>query len=160
MTDTHEKNKQAVAGIVVALGFWATGLAGVWILCARGYGCDTGPRRVTSEVEDLHHAVEVYRSVRGRNPTSLDELAAVRQVRELARLGPTKDPWGLAYLLVCPSTEGPCGVISAGPDGEFGTADDVRSWDVLERDKEPRAATGDPGAAAGRGANRVEGPVG
>ncbi|HVS73766.1 MAG TPA: type II secretion system protein GspG [Phycisphaerae bacterium] len=36
-----------------------------------------------------------------------------------------EDPWGRAYRYVGPGSDGEVHVVSAGPDGVFGTADDV-----------------------------------
>lgn len=58
-------------------------------------------------------------------PASLAEVAAVLDV-------PTKDAWGRELAWFCgtnlPAGASPFGVQSAGPDGEQGTDDDVRSW--------------------------------
>jgi serine/threonine-protein kinase len=49
-----------------------------------------------------------------------------------SELGREVDPWGTAWVVTC--TEQPedqaIGLISAGPDGTLGSADDVRSWTV------------------------------
>jgi hypothetical protein len=52
---------------------------------------------------------------------------------ELSAITPAvTDPWGTAMRLSC--TDQPsdqmAGVVSAGPDATFGTADDVRSWEL------------------------------
>ena len=43
-----------------------------------------------------------------------------------------RDRWGRPLSYVCPGlhTAGDADVVSAGKDGRFGTADDIRSWDL------------------------------
>lgn len=60
---------------------------------------------------------------RGRCPT----LAELKSEDAGAR---TVDPWGHAYVLLCPGQSGHAvDAVSKGADGDVATSDDVRSWD-------------------------------
>lgn len=41
-----------------------------------------------------------------------------------------QDPWGNEYLLVSPGEHGDYDILSAGQDGEPGTADDITNWEL------------------------------
>jgi Type II secretion system (T2SS), protein G len=60
-------------------------------------------------------------------PDKIEELVAVTQSTE------PNDPWGHPYVLLCgssaPAGVRGAGVLSVGPDGKQGTADDIKSWD-------------------------------
>ena len=60
-------------------------------------------------------------------PKSLDDLVAQKYVSK----GSAKDPWGKDFVLRCPGQNDVDGadVISAGPDKQDGTADDIKSWE-------------------------------
>jgi general secretion pathway protein G len=64
----------------------------------------------------------------GACPKSVDELIAQGDLRK----NDAKDPWGTPYTLRCPGTQDPDGVdiVSAGPDKQPNTADDIQSWTV------------------------------
>jgi hypothetical protein len=76
-------------------------------------------------------------------PGSLDDL-----VPYLAGARKLVDPWGNPLTMACrarPPGEHRFGVISAGPDGKPGTADDLHSWDQATEElgrwpDEPQAA--------------------
>jgi hypothetical protein len=61
-------------------------------------------------------------------PDSIDELAAEEDQREAV------DEWGNPLTMLCGDQRPPgvhgVGIVSAGEDGELGTADDVKSWDL------------------------------
>jgi hypothetical protein len=61
-----------------------------------------------------------------RCPTALAALYDEHYV-----LGAPRDGWGHPLRFVCPGEHAPDGadLVSAGLDGIYGTADDVRSWD-------------------------------
>jgi general secretion pathway protein G len=64
----------------------------------------------------------------GACPKSIDELVAGGDLRK----NDAKDAWGTPYTLRCPGTQDPDGVdvISAGPDKQPNTTDDIQSWNV------------------------------
>ena len=59
-------------------------------------------------------------------PTTLADLNAYTNRKD------TKDPWGHDFKMMCGATVPPgakgLAVISFGPDGKEGTADDIKSW--------------------------------
>lgn len=57
---------------------------------------------------------------RGKCPKGLQELKAAGFTSQVGQ-----DPWGNEYELKCPGEKGEVDVISAGPDGEMGTEDDL-----------------------------------
>jgi general secretion pathway protein G len=68
-------------------------------------------------------------------PTSLDQL------KKYTNVGEAKDAWGKDLQMVCGQgasgelPEGiPFGVVSAGEDGQFGTADDIKSWEAAKKE--------------------------
>jgi hypothetical protein len=57
-------------------------------------------------------------------PHDLEELTGYMSSKEL------NDPWGTRYAMACAVYEGVLfGIVSAGVDRQFGTLDDVRSWE-------------------------------
>jgi hypothetical protein len=58
--------------------------------------------------------------------------ASLAELEPYMATGATRDPWGNPYFWSCGRNMVPAGVyglwvVSAGEDGQFGTADDVRS---------------------------------
>jgi hypothetical protein len=58
-----------------------------------------------------------------RCPTDLADVARYAQSDDVL------DPWGTRLAMICDLPGVHFAVVSAGPDGTFGTADDVRSWE-------------------------------
>jgi len=59
--------------------------------------------------------------------------AKIAELDEFMVAAETKDPWGHVYVMYCGATL-PKGakvvaVMSIGPDGKAGTADDIKSWE-------------------------------
>src|SRR5262249_11148321 len=71
----------------------------------------------TLEVKALMSGVELYRSVNAAPPARLEDLVP-RYAKELHA-----DPWGHPYVFY--SGAGGVAIVSAGPDGELGTGDDI-----------------------------------
>ena len=76
-----------------------------------------------TQVTQLTTTAEMYEVEKGKCPKDLAELKAGGYIKKLM-----KDPWGKPYEVKCPGEHGRVDVRSAGPDGEFGTDDDVNSW--------------------------------
>ena len=77
------------------------------------------------QAEQISSYVRVFLLTQQRLPTSLDEL-----VKENVASSLPKDPWSNAFeLFVLDEQERKFVVRSAGPDGSFGTKDDVQSSD-------------------------------
>jgi hypothetical protein len=66
-------------------------------------------------------------AARGRHVRSIEELEALRSGANEPADTPPIDPWGTAYELVPPyaPSDLPARIMSAGPDGEFCTDDDL-----------------------------------
>ncbi len=88
----------------------------------------------------LNGALDLFRLHMGRYPESLDELVNKPEDEEEAEkwAGPyiddikkLKDAWGRELRYEYPGTynEGKYDLSSAGPDGEFGTEDDITNWE-------------------------------
>lgn len=78
-----------------------------------------------SEVAKVKGAIETYRvNKRGKCPKTMQDLKAAGIIDKVA-----KDPWGTDYEFKCPGEKDQIDVISAGPDAEMGTADDIASYD-------------------------------
>ena len=83
----------------------------------RSEGHSAQTRTATLELKALAAGVELYQHEHGQVPASLGALVPL-DLRELHL-----DPWGNSYVLV----HGPGGaaLVSAGPDKQLGTADDI-----------------------------------
>ncbi len=78
-----------------------------------------------SEVVKVKGAIETYRvNKRGKCPKTMQDLKAAGIIDKVA-----KDPWGTDYEFKCPGDKDQIDVMSAGPDGQMGTADDIASYD-------------------------------
>lgn len=78
-----------------------------------------------SELTNIKGAIETYRvNKRGKCPKTMQDLKAAGIIDKVA-----KDPWGTDYEFKCPGEKDGIDVVSAGPDGEMGTADDIASYD-------------------------------
>lgn len=90
---------------------------------------DINNARITacsSSVKTIRDAAVLYLMAKGKLPKSIDELIEEdSQGRSYLSEGSREDPWGNEYKLEASGKK--IIVISAGPDGEFGTADDIRS---------------------------------
>ncbi|MBV1858715.1 MAG: type II secretion system protein GspG [Nannocystaceae bacterium] len=76
------------------------------------------------DVVQIQQAVEMYRTQkRGKCPKTLQDLKASGVAAKVS-----KDPWGNDYEIKCPGEKTSVDVISAGPDGEVGTEDDVNNY--------------------------------
>ena len=73
----------------------------------------------------LEGAVDMYKvKNKGKCPKNQQDLKTAGVVKKVK-----KDPWGKLYEIKCPGEHGDIDVMSAGPDGDFGTPDDINSWD-------------------------------
>jgi hypothetical protein len=108
--------------------FSAFGIAMLTLLTGcnpKGSTPDAVGRLFTREgLDNVKIAVELYRKEKGRYPESLERLIAEKRI---SRKSIIKDAWGNTYVY---STTGfDYTLLSAGPDGQPYTSDDVRpSW--------------------------------
>lgn len=82
----------------------------------------------------IQQSVEMYMlQKKNKCPKTLQDLRAAGAVTRVI-----KDPWGEEYEIKCPGEHGTVDVISAGPDGEFGTDDDVSNYgDEIDPEDKP-----------------------
>jgi len=91
-----------------------------------GCGCRRLPMTTRMVMHNVQEAVVHYRVDHSDAcPSSVQALVG----RYLTRS--PRDTWGQALAFRCPGPHTPDGadMTSAGPDGRFGTADDLRSWE-------------------------------
>jgi hypothetical protein len=78
------------------------------------------------------YAFEAYPQWAAEHPDK-ECPAALAELREFTSFDSDLDPWGHPYRLMCgpslPPTAKGVAIQSAGPDGQFDTADDIRSWE-------------------------------
>ena len=85
------------------------------------------------DVVQIQQAVELYMTQkRGKCPKTLQDLKASGVAAKVS-----KDPWGNDYEIKCPGEKTSVDVISAGPDGELGTEDDVNNYTDEAADETP-----------------------
>ncbi len=78
-------------------------------------------KQAESAVETVRTAVQLYVATNNANCATMDQLI---EDKAIDKSKATTDPWDRAYRIECDGTE--ITVISAGPDGEFDTDDDIR----------------------------------
>jgi hypothetical protein len=94
-----------------------------------GGPADAKARLARSQAEQIASYVRVFVLTQRRLPNDLSELVAKDIMPKLP-----KDPWGTDYMFVVRNAkERRFQVISAGPDGDFGTADDIRTGQPTNR---------------------------
>ncbi|MCP4501923.1 MAG: type II secretion system major pseudopilin GspG [Deltaproteobacteria bacterium] len=85
-----------------------------------------------AQANELAKSIAKYRLTKGRFPSSSEGFSvlvdASRGPPILARI--PRDPWGKSYVLRVPGLKNPYAVdvVSAGPDGQWDTDDDVGNW--------------------------------
>ena len=111
-----------VVVVGVGYGFYWTANAGRGMM-AIGY--------ITVQSEMLDEQIRRYSNEAGGPPTSLDQVA----LPQAAKI----DPWGTEYRFVpATSPNGAYSISSAGPDGQWGTPDDIDDIIGFERDIDDR----------------------
>jgi general secretion pathway protein G len=110
--------------IMVVVAIISLVLGGVGIMAFNRFQ-DAQLDTARTEVIKIRGAVETYRvNKRGKCPKTMQDLKAAGFIDKIA-----KDPWGTEYELKCPGEKDQIDVVSAGPDAEMGTADDIASYD-------------------------------
>jgi hypothetical protein len=89
------------------------------------------PRRAAA-IDAKQYAFEAYPQWAMEHPDTACP-GALAELREFTSFDSDLDPWGHPYRMMCgpslpPGAKG-VAIQSAGPDGQFDTADDVRSWE-------------------------------
>jgi type II secretory pathway pseudopilin PulG len=115
--------------VVIVMALIATGVAfAVTPMVVTGRETQT-----QSDVRVIQNAVSLYLVQHGVCPGSIDDLTLSRAARRV-------DAWDNAFAIECDVEQEPM-VVSAGQDGQQGTADDIRSAD----DGSPDSSAGDLG---------------
>lgn len=110
--------------IMVVVAIISLVLGGVGIMAFNRFQ-DAQLDTARTEVIKIRGAVETYRvNKRGKCPKTMEDLKAAGFIDKVA-----KDPWGTTYEFKCPGEKDQIDVVSAGPDAEMGTADDIASYD-------------------------------
>lgn len=97
-------------------------------------------QKAVSDIIALENALDMYKLDNHRYPTTEQGLEALitapAQTPRAENYNPDgyirrlpTDPWGNDYILISPGEHGAIDIMSTGPDGENGTADDIASWD-------------------------------
>lgn len=103
-------------------------------------------QKATSDIVALENALDMYKLDNNRYPTTDQGLNALIEAPSLPPVATNYntsgyikrlpvDPWGNDYLLVSPGEHGAIDLISAGPDSEVGTADDISNWSLNQKKK-------------------------
>ena len=79
-------------------------------------------------VNAVKNGVNTYMVDNNGCPKGIDDLVAQKYLDK----SNAKDPWGKDLIFRCPGTNDPesADVVSAGPDKQEGTPDDIHSWDL------------------------------
>jgi hypothetical protein len=118
-----------VCGRSVAVGIAVAALP--VLLLFLGYGDDNRCgciRNTNIWIHTVEQAMAHYQTDHANPcPPSLQTLVDERYLSRLPR-----DEWGQPLRMTCPGSRNGAevDVVSAGKDGRFGTADDVKSWDL------------------------------
>lgn len=116
--------------VLVILGI----LAGIIVPKLIGRSEQAKQAAAKSDLSSLKTEIGMFEIDNGRLPTSEEGLQSLvtrpsgdlpnwKQLMDKIKM----DPWGHAYIYRCPGTDGASfDVLSAGPDGQEGTADDIK----------------------------------
>lgn len=103
-------------------------------------------QKVVSDIVALENALDMYKLDNHHYPTTNQGLESLVEAPTLPPLAAnynkegyikrlTADPWGNDYVLVNPGEHGAYDLLSAGPDGEMGTEDDITNWGLSKKKK-------------------------
>jgi general secretion pathway protein G len=99
----------------------------IMALVATGVGVAVIPQLQKAKVKNAETAVHTVRTaVQMYMATNNAECATMEQLledKQIDKSTATKDPWDHEFQIACDGTE--IDVVSAGPDGEFETEDDI-----------------------------------
>lgn len=119
--------------ILVVLAIIGLIVGGVAVVASNALG---GAQEDTArnEVTQMEGYVEMYQvQKKGKCPKSMQELKAAGIVKKVK-----EDPWGTEYKIKCPGENNNVDISSAGKDKEFGTDDDINSWESEKSDEEDK----------------------
>ena len=103
-------------------------LAGMVTLALRGVAQDSKIRAALGDIKSYQTAIDLFAlDHNDQFPKTLQELVSGKKkyLRDM-----NKDPWGRPYVYIVPGQHYPDSfdLLSLGPDGQQGTADDVAPW--------------------------------
>ena len=108
-----------LVSVLAALGLWGAISAGQHLMRSFTESKVELSRRIVR-----HYAHKTYSEWLGLHPD--EPCPTMAQLEEVRDIGRARDPWGVPLWRGC--GPGPqIRVVSAGPDGTFGTADDIDS---------------------------------
>lgn len=98
-------------------------------------------QKAVSDIVALENALDMYKLDNYRYPLTAQGLKALVEKPTASPIPENynakgyikrlpQDPWGNEYLLVSPVEHGDYDILSAGQDGEPGTADDITNWEL------------------------------
>jgi general secretion pathway protein G len=120
----HRQLGMTLIEIMVVVAIISLVLGGVGIMAFNRFQ-DAQLDTARNEVKTIKASIDAYRvSKRGKCPKAMEDLKAAGFIDKVA-----KDPWGTTYEFKCPGEKDQIDVVSAGPDAEMGTADDIASYD-------------------------------
>jgi general secretion pathway protein G len=113
--------------IMIALAIVAAVGAGVGVYAFNQYK-KAQIRIAKQRVQEIQQGVNTFMIDNNNCPRTLEELVAQKYVAK----GVAKDPWGKDFTMKCPGTADPesADIVSAGPDKQDGTPDDIKSSDL------------------------------
>lgn len=122
-SDLPKRNRSliAIAAVGIVVGGGVLYLAATTVYGAMSYRSEVAEVRAQSaraEAEQTASAAETYRSRLGECPTIGEDLVRAELLEEAPM-----DPWGRNLAIDCAADH--ITVVSPGPDGSFGTEDDV-----------------------------------
>ena len=102
--------------------------------------------KAVSDIVALENALDMYKLDNHHYPTTNQGLESLVEAPTLPPLAANynkegyikrlpADPWGNDYVLVNPGEHGAYDLLSAGPDGEMGTEDDITNWGLSKKKK-------------------------
>ncbi len=113
-------------------------LAAIVVPKFTGRIADSKIKAATGEISNLKTTLGLFEIDNGRFPTTAEGLGALitnpgnlpnwHKVLDTSTV--PVDPWGNAYIYRCPNSSGDSGafdLLSCGPDGHEGTADDIKA---------------------------------
>lgn len=104
--------------VVVIMGLIAAGVAFAVIPQLKKAQIE----QTRTDLRTMHQAVQLYMSQnQGRCPSTVNDLVQDGQISSATR---TKDAWDHDFMIRCEQSTEPV-IISAGPDGQENTADDI-----------------------------------
>ena len=113
--------------VVIIIGI----LASMVVPSFRGRARDARINAAKGDIASLGVALDLFELDKGRYPNSLGELLTSDR-KYLKRPDIPLDPWRNPYQYRCPGQHDKDGydLISCGPDGIEGGADDITSWEM------------------------------